>query len=179
MCSRRVAALAMLVALILGLSVACTKKQNAARVDKDAIEKALDQAGFGRDVKTDIDADKGVVTLNGKVRSPELKDKAAQVVQAAAPGTIVANQISVEPVDQESAAKKIEGNVDDAIDHSYKAALTANHLDDAGIHYKVKNGVLTLEGNVKDPEIRQKAESVGASVPNVSQVVNKIDVKGK
>lgn len=175
---RRIAGFGIALLLTLGLSLGCSSnKNNGPRVDKDAVEKSLDQAGFGHDVKVDIDHDKNVVTLNGKVRSPELKEKAAQAAQAAAPGAIVANQVSIEPVDGEQAARKIEGNVDEAIDHNYKAALVANQLNDAGIDYKVKNGVLTLEGKVKNPEIRQKAESVAASVPNVSQVVNKIDVK--
>lgn len=177
--TKRLTALSLALVITLGLSVACSNKKSAPRADKDAIERSLDQAGLGHDVKVEVDNDKGVVTLNGKVRSQDLKDKAAQVAQAAAPGTIVANQLSVEPVQQEGAARKIESNVDDAIEHDYKAALTANHLDDAGIRYKVKNGVLTLEGNVKNAELRQQAESLGASVPNVAQVVNKLDVKGR
>ncbi len=172
---RVVASIVLLGLFLVGLA-ACSKQQ--APPLKDAVSKALQQAGFN-DIRVDEDRDKGVITLNGRVRSPELKAHAEEVAKAAAPGKVVSNQLSIEPVDQESAAKKIESNVDDAIDKSYKAALIANHLDSEGIHFEVKNGVLTLTGRVKTDDIRAQAEKLGTSVPNVSQVVNKLDVKGK
>lgn len=169
------AMLSLCIILSLAFTAACNRK--AAGPNADAVEKSLDQAGFGHDVKVHVDHDKNLVTLNGKVRSQDLKDKAAQVAQQSASGSVISNQLSVEPVDNEASARKIESNVDDAIDHNYKAALAANHLDKAGIRYDVKNGVLTLNGNVKSAEIRQQAERLGASVPNVAQVVNKLDVR--
>lgn len=169
------AAVSVVVLAFMAVVITGCSKQEAPPL-KETVSKALQQAGFN-DVKVDEDRDKGVITLNGRVRSPELKAHAEEVAKAAAPGKVVANQLSIEPVDQESAAKKIESNVDDAIGKSYKATLIANHLDDAGIHYDVKNGVLTLTGTVKNADVRAQAEKLGASVPNVAQVVNKLDVK--
>ena len=37
--------------------------------------------------------------------------------------------------------------------------------------------MLTLTGNVDDPDTRTKAEALGKTVPNVREVVNKLDVK--
>jgi hypothetical protein len=108
---------------ILGLTLACSSNRNtnarndnpnAARNDKEAVEKSLDQAGFSG-LRVEWDKDKRVIALNGRVRSPELKTKAGEVAQQAAPGDVVSNQLSIEPVDQEHAAKTIERNVDDAI----------------------------------------------------------------
>ena len=76
----------------------------------------------------------------------------------------------------ESQAKKIESNVDDAIEKNYKAALISKGLDKQSIHFKSNNGVLTLNGKVKSPAQRQQAEQVAANVPNVAQVVNEIEV---
>jgi osmotically-inducible protein OsmY len=165
--------------------VGCSSNRNTAsngtnpdRDTKTAVEKSLDQAGYSG-VRVDYDRDNRVITLNGRVRSPELKARASEVAQAAAQGEVVANQLSVEPVDKESAAKKIEGNVDDAIEKNYKASLIANQLDKERIHFKAKNGVLTLNGKVKTAEQRAEAEKIAASVPNVQQVVNKLNVEAK
>ncbi len=154
-----------------------TTPNNTPRDMKQDLEKALAQAGFEHDVHVDIDHDKGVVTLKGRVRSQELKDKAGQVVQANASGHVVANELSVEPVDEERNARTIESNVDDAIEKNYKAALIANHLDRESIRFHAKNGVLELDGSAKSAADRAAAEKVGASIPNVQKVVNKLDVR--
>ena len=111
-----------------------------------------------------------------KTRSDELKSRASEVAQSAAPGVVVSNELSIEPVGAESAAKKIEGNVDDAIEKDFKAALISNHLDEAGVRYHAKNGVLELDGKVKDQATRMDVQKLAATVPNVQQVVNKLNV---
>jgi osmotically-inducible protein OsmY len=177
MFDRTVKALAgFVLALTLTVAPACSNNQKAASQTKDNVEKSLQQAGF-KDLKVDMDADKRVVTLNGKVPSQELKDRAESAAKSAANGFIVANQISIEPVGQEAAARKIEENIDDSIEKTYKALLIANHMDEDGIHFKSKNGLLTLDGKVKTADIRTSAEKLGATVPHVTQVVNKIEVK--
>jgi len=144
---------------------------------KDAVSKALEQADL-KDIHVRDDADKNVVTLTGAVHSQESKDKATEVAKSAAPGRIVANEVSVQPVGAESQARNVASNVDDGIDKNFKAAMIANGLDKQHIRATVKNGVLTLKGNVDSQAQRDEAQKVGASVPNVSQVVNELQVKG-
>jgi osmotically-inducible protein OsmY len=167
---------------ILALAIACSSNRtagnNAPRDDKQAVEKSLDQAGYNN-IRVAWDKDKRVIELNGRVRSNELKTKAGEVAQQAAPGNVIANQLSIEPVDQEHAAKTIESNVDDAIEKNFKAVLIANGLDKDHIRFNSKNGVLTLNGKVATMEERMKVQKVAASVPNVGEVVNKIDVDRK
>ena len=176
--------LAAVLVMTLGLAVGCTSNRNNTATNdnppnhKENVAKSLDQAGYSG-IDVDYDKDKRVVTLNGRVRSPELKDKAGEVAQQAAPGHVVSNQLSVQPVDQEASAREIEKNVDDAIESNYKAVLVANHLDNQRIRFDAKNGVLTLTGKVKTPEQRSEAQKLAASVPNVQEVVNKIDVDQK
>jgi osmotically-inducible protein OsmY len=43
----------------------------------------------------------------------------------------------------------------------------------------VKNGVVTLKGEVNSEGKRSLAEKVAAGVPNVKQVVNEIEVKNR
>jgi osmotically-inducible protein OsmY len=89
----------------------------------------------------------------------------------------VANEIRVQPVGLESQAKEINFNLDDAIEKNFKAALIAQGLDKESVDYKAKNGLLTLIGEVKTPQQRQQAEQIASTVPNVSQVLNQIEVK--
>ena len=145
---------------------------------KDAVSKALEQADL-KDVHVNDDAGKNVTTLTGVVHSPEAKEKAAEVAKSAAPGRIIANELSVQPVGAESQAKSIASNVDDGIEKNFKAAITANGLDKAHIRANAKNGVLTLKGTVDTEAQREEAEKVASSVPNVSQVVNELQVKGR
>lgn len=160
-------------AVLLFATAACTRAKSVSY--KDNVHKALEQADL-KGVKVDEDQDKNTITLSGSLHSEDAKQRAGDIAQSAAGSRIIANQISVEPVGKESDARKIESNVDDAIEKNYKAALIANGLEKADIHFDSKNGVLTLKGKVKSPDQRQQAQHVAASVPNVSQVVNEIQV---
>ena len=162
-------------ALLLWAAGCSSQKANTPSY-KDAVQQAMNNDNF-KDVKVDEDRDKGVITLSGKVTSEDDKTKAEQDAKTAAPGLIVADQISVEPPGAESQAKGIEKDVDSAIKDNTKAAFIANHLDDQHISIDVKNGVTTLTGSVATPDMRADAEKIAASVPNTSQVVNELKVK--
>jgi len=117
--------------------------------------------------------------LGGKVHTEDAKNRAGDVAKSAAPNRVIANEISIEPVDNESAAKDIAKNVDDAIEKNYKAALIANHLDKQRISFKSKNGVLTLKGKVNTVDDRQAAQDIAKTVPKVQQVINELQVKNR
>jgi osmotically-inducible protein OsmY len=161
-----------LLALILG--VACSSRSNNISY-RDNVQKALEQVDL-KDVTVDEDRDKNTITLGGKVHSENGKQQAAEVAQAAAGNRIIANEISVEPVGQESQARSVASNQDQAIEKNYKAALAAQGLDKEHIRFQAKNGVLTLKGSVKDRRKRQVAQEIAANIPNVQQVLNEIDV---
>lgn len=166
-----------LTALCLALALAsCSQQKAETPSNKDAVKQAMDQNGL-KNVTVDEDRDKGVITLGGKVQSADEKARAEDAAKAAAPGAVIAMEISVEPPGSESEARKVESNIDDAIEHNFKAAIIGNKLEDQHISYKSKNGVLTLSGTVDTPQQRAQAEKIAASVPNVEQVVNEIKVK--
>jgi osmotically-inducible protein OsmY len=56
------------------------------------------------------------------------------------------------------------------------AALIQNNLHDV-VKYSVKNGVLTLTGNVNSQPDRVTVQNLAAAIPNVQQVVNELQVK--
>lgn len=158
------------------LCIACSSKPGDNASYKDSVKKALEQAEL-TDVSVAEDRDKNTVTLGGTVHSDDAKAKAADVAKGAAGNRTVVNEVSVQPVGAESDAKSIASNVDEAIEKNYKATLISNGLEKQHIDFKAKNGVLTLKGSVKTVAQRQRAESAAASVPNVQQVLNQINVK--
>src|SRR5207248_10330584 len=58
------------------------------------------------------------------------------------------------------------------------AALVQNKLQKK-VKYDVKNGVVTLTGEVNSQSKRAQAEKVASSVPNVQQVVNELQVRSE
>jgi hyperosmotically inducible protein len=172
--------IALLTTMFLALAVMIGCSQNRANTPsaKENVEKSLDQNSM-KDVKVNEDRDKGVITLTGEVKSEEAKAQAEEIAKSNANGMVVANEIAVRPEGAEGDARKIAGNVDDGIKDNLKAAFVANHLDDQHIRTDIKEGVVTLKGDVDTMDQRAMAEKVAASTPNVSQVVNELKVKGK
>jgi osmotically-inducible protein OsmY len=169
--------LPILAVVLLALTTGCKTNKAATPDVKDQVAHALGNAGF-KDIKVNADNDKQLVTLSGDVKTQEDKERAEDVAKGAASGWVVSNEIGVRPEGVESAARKIDSNVDSAIEKDFKAVLIANHLDNQHIRYEAKNGVLTLKGDVDNAAQRESAEKLAATVPNVEQVVNELDVKG-
>jgi osmotically-inducible protein OsmY len=88
----------------------------------------------------------------------------------------VSNQIAVVPPSAESDAKTVNSDLGKAIEKNLDAALIQNRLH-KNVKYSVKNGVVTLTVEVISQSRRAHAEKVAASVPNVTQVVNELQVK--
>jgi osmotically-inducible protein OsmY len=169
---KRFAMLPLLVVLF--VSLACSNQSTVSY--KDSVEKALQQADL-KDVTVAEDRDKNTITLGGTLHSDQAKARAAEVAQAAANTRIIANEISVQPVGDESAARNAAADLDDAIEKNYKAALITSRLDKQHISFSAKNGVLTLTGRVKTSGQRQQAQQLAAGIPNVQQVLDQIDVR--
>ena len=92
--------------------------------------------------------------------------------------TVVADQIAVIPVGLEKEAKAVNSDLDQGIEKNLDAALIQNKLHKS-VKYEVKNGVVTLTGEVNSEDKRTRAENVATGVPNVSQVVNNLQVKNQ
>jgi len=154
----------------------CTQKP-AHPDEKSAVTNAMSSNNLS-DVSVSQDQDKGVMTLTGNVASAEQKSQAEALAKQAAPDYTIANEIGVRPPGAESQAKAVDSNLDSAIEDNFKASLKANkHLDDQSIDYSAKNGTLTLKGSVKTAAQKAEAEKLAKKVPNVTQVVNEIEVK--
>jgi len=160
-------------ALVFGAG--CGQQQAKAPDVKDNVKQGLEQAGL-KDVSVSQDRDKGVVTLTGTVANDVDKSQAESIARAAATGQVIANQIAVRPPGEESTAKEVQSDMDQAIEKNVEAILT-KHKWNKDVSYKVKQGVVTLKGKVNSQSQRTMVEKVVAATPNVAQVVNELEVK--
>jgi hyperosmotically inducible protein len=163
--------------IVLGCVSACSTAPTKSPDVADNIRTALDQANF-KDVSVSQDRDKGVVTLTGTTASEADKAQAESIAKSIAGSQVVANEIAVRPPGNESVAKKVNSDLDKAIEQNLHALLVQNKLDKA-VKYDVKNGVVTLTGNVNSQTRRAMVEKLATGVPNVQQVVNELQVKNQ
>lgn len=158
---------------LVGCSTATTKSADVS----DSARTALDQGGL-KDVSVRQDREKGIVTLGGHVPAEVDKSRAESIVKSIAGTQVVANQIAVIPLGVESEAKSVNSALDKGIEGNVDAALLKAKLHE-NVKYAVKNGVVTLTGEVNSPSKRARAEALTAAVLNVQQVVNELQVKGQ
>jgi hyperosmotically inducible protein len=154
-----------------GCSSTLTKSVDVA----DTIRQSLVQAGL-KDVSVSQDRDKGVVTLTGTTTSEGDKSQAESIARSIGAGQVISDQIAVRPPGGESIAKKVDSDLDGGIEKNFDAVLIQHKLD-SDVKYAVKNGVITLTGNVNSQARRDSVEHLAAGVPNVKQVVNELEVK--
>ncbi len=169
--------LSLLAVVVVGTLVGCSTTSTKTADVSDSIRKSLDQANL-KDVSVSQDRDKGVVTLGGHVGAEGDKSQAESIAKSIASGQVVANQIAVIPPSAESDAKAVNSDLDKGVEKNLDAALIQHRLHKS-VKYGVKNGVVTLTGEVNSQSQRAQAERVASSVPNVKQVVNELQVKNQ
>jgi hyperosmotically inducible periplasmic protein len=164
--------------LVAGFAITsgCASAPKAADVQRP-IQEAIKQAGY-KDVSVSQDRDKGVVTLSGSVSSESDKMQAVTIAKAFAVGQVVGNEIAVLPVGDEKMAKAVNSDLDGGIKKNLDAALLQARMQET-VKYDVNMGVVTLTGEINSPAGRMEAQRIAAAVPNVKQVVNKLDVKNQ
>lgn len=160
----------------LGLLMGCQEQRKSPDVT-DSVRRSLDQAGL-KDVSVSQDRDKGVVTLSGTTTSDTEKAQAESIPKTITGSKVVANQIAVRPPGDESTARDLDSALDKGIKKNLDAQLIQNKWNH-DIKYDVKNRVVTLKGEVNSEGKRSMTEKVTASVPNVKQIVNEIEVKNR
>jgi hyperosmotically inducible protein len=138
------------------------------------IRKSLDEAGL-KQVSVSQNRDKGVVTLGGQVVSVNDKAQAESLARSIAGSQVVADQIAVIPPGQAKEAMAVNSDLDEGIEKNLDAARIQSKLHDY-VNYAVKNGVVTLTGEVNSENKRTGAEKLASLVPNVLQVVNDLQI---
>ena len=169
--------LSLMAVAVVGTLIGCSAASNKAADVSASIRTSLDKAGY-KDVSVTQDRDKGVVTLGGHVAAAGDKSQAETIASLIATGQVVSNQIAVIPPDSARDARNMISDLDKGIENNLDAALIAQKLHHS-VGYAVKNGVVTLTGEVDSQSTRAQAQNVAAAVPNVQQVVNELQVKAQ
>jgi hyperosmotically inducible protein len=168
--------LAVVPVILAGALAGCSDTNKSPDVT-DNIRKSLDQAGY-KDVSVSQDREKGVVTLTGTVPTDNDKAQAESIAKSGAGAQVVADQIAVRPPGDGSDAKTVDSDLDKGIEKNLDAVLVKNRLK-KDVKYDVKNGVVTLTGDVPSQSRRTQVERLASTVPNVKQVVNELEVKNQ
>jgi hyperosmotically inducible protein len=135
----------------------------------DNIRHAFDQQRL-KEVTVSQDRDKGIITLGGQVETEADKAQAESLAKILASGQVVADQIAVIPAGKGIETKAVNDDLDQGIEKNLDAALIQHRMHDS-VSYMVKNGVITLTGDMNSEHRRRAAEQVASTVPNVLQVV--------
>ena len=141
------------------------------------IRQSLASAGY-KGISVDQDRDKGVIKLSGKVADENSRQRAAAIAASMAQGQVVANELALITPGAERASDNMNSDIDDGIEKNLHAALISASLDKQ-VHSSVKNGVITLTGEVSSPALRDQVAQVAASVPYQRQVINELQVKNQ
>jgi len=160
----------------IGVFAGCSTTTKSPDVS-DSVRRSLDHSGY-KDITVSDDRDKGVVTLGGHVTFDSDKAQAEASEQSIAGSQVVSDQIAVIPAEDSSAAKAANSDLDKGIEKNLDAALIQNRMQKQ-VKYDVKNGVVTLTGDVNSENRRARAQNVASSVPNVQQVVNELQIKNQ
>jgi hyperosmotically inducible protein len=150
-------------------------------VDSQAAVNTALQDNSLQDVQTSQDRNKGIMTLTGTVPNQQEKTQAEQVAKTAAPTYTIANQIVVAPpAADQSAIEDANSHADSAIEDEFKAQLKRHpNFKKDDISIESKNMSVTLTGTARTQRDKQQAEKIAKGIPNVTQVINKIEVKGR
>lgn len=143
---------------------------------KDAVTNSLKQNNMGY-IDVSQDRNKGVITLTGNVPTQQAKSQAESIARQAAPDYTIADEVGVVPTN-DTQAKAANSDLDSGIEDNFKAELKKHrNLDDQSISVKAKNGAVELTGSVKTAAQKREAARLAKAVPNVTQVVNELEVK--
>ena len=166
---------AVFAALLMTFAIGCSQHRANTPSEKGSVVDALKAAGYDK-INVDEDRDKGVITLKGDIATQADKEKAEGIARQTANNSVIANELLVTGADKDT-AKEVAGHNDDAIKAQFKEWVAANHMKNQHVSADVKNGVVTLTGDVDTEAQRTSFEKDIAKLDGVTEVVNKLEVK--
>lgn len=136
------------------------------------VRKALDQANM-QQVAIKVDDDEHIVHLRGTVTSMADRSRAQEVADAVV-GTSgrVLNELTVRGVNDKTAASlddDIKNNLDKMID-------TDESLKQRDINFEVLNGMVTIKGEVRNADEKNRIGELTKAAPGVKDVANGLEI---
>jgi len=133
---------------------------------------AVDNETSSADIN--VDTKGGVVTLTGVVATQANKEQAERIARNTEGVTRVINNITVEMDGEHAGAGAGMSTSDLAILSKIKTRYIAE--DVTGAKVEVRDGVVTLTGNVENAQTKARAESIAGATSGVKSVNNMIEV---
>jgi osmotically-inducible protein OsmY len=150
------------------LAVACGGRPDT----KDNVEKALKQANIDT-VDVDVDHDANVVHLKGTVGTMSDRTRAEEVASAAV-GTSgrVLNELTVEGLNSDT-ADDFDGQIHDTLDRMVDNDPVLKERD---VNFEVKNGSVTITGEVRSADEKNRVSQIVKSAPGVKDFANALEI---
>jgi len=153
---------------VLALAVACGGKPDT----KDNVQKALKQANIDS-VAVDVDHDANIVHLTGTVGTMSDRTRAEEVASAAV-GTSgrVLNELTVEGLNTDT-ADDFDRQIHDTLDRMVDADAILKERD---VNFEVKNGAVTITGEVRSADEKNRVSQIVKSAPGVKDFANALEI---
>lgn len=118
--------------------------------------------------ETDVDTKDGMVTLSGKVDTPEAKSAAEDVTRKIEGVKTVNNQLQVVPEAKRKEVSAVDEKITDAIEATIERDATLKELS---LTANSNAGVVTVDGTVDNNDLLLKYAQAVRNVPGVKSVV--------
>ena len=164
----RIAVLCVVGALA-GAGAACNTGPNPS----DQVQSSLKAANLN-DVNVEWDSSARIAHLKGTVDRPTDRQRAEDIANATV-GTTgkVLNEVTIKGLNDTNA-----GNLDSAITSQLKKMRDADPiLRDRDIDFDVNNGVVTVKGEVRTAEEKNKVTELMRAAPGVKDMANALEIK--
>lgn len=152
----------------LAVAVACSGRADR----KKDVESALDQANIPN-VAVHVDDNANLVHLKGTVESMADRTRAEEVASAAV-GTTgqVLNELSVEGLNSDNAGD-FDGEIEDTLDRMIDSDPTLRERD---INFEVTNGAVTVKGEVRSADEKNRVTQIVKAAPGVKDFANALEI---
>lgn len=163
-------------ALLALASANCERRSVADSAITAAVKSNLVAPNENSAINVNVDTRGGVVTLTGVVGTRAEKEQAERIARNTEGVTRVINNIMVMTNGRPDAGAKASMAASDlAILSKIKTRYVAEGV--VGAKVEVKDGVVTLKGNVVDAQTRARAENIARATSGVKSVNNMMEVR--
>ena len=137
------------------------------------VRKALDQANM-QEVAVEVDGESSIVHLKGTVGSMAVRSRAQEVADAVV-GTSgrVLNELTVKGLN-DTTADDLDGQIRRGLDKMIDNDPALNQRD---VNFEVANGMVTINGEVRTVDEKNRVGEMTKAAPGVKDVANGLQIK--
>jgi osmotically-inducible protein OsmY len=139
------------------------------------VRKALDQANM-QEVAVKVDGESSIVHLKGTVGSMAVRSRAQEVADAVV-GTSgrVLNELTVKGLN-DTTADDLDGQIRRGLDKMIDNDPALNQRD---VNFEVANGMVTINGEVRTVDEKNRVGEMTKAAPGVKDVANGLQIKSE